>query len=97
MLAGDMTRTSYDENNLADKAVSFKCLDYQGVSEVSNTFPTNNCPDGLRAQVVFPSCWDGVNLDSDDHKSHMSYPLGTNADSGDCPDTHPIKVNKNTI
>ena len=22
----------------------------------------------------FPQCWDGVNLDSPDHKSHMAYP-----------------------
>ena len=34
-----------------------------------------------------PGCWDGVNLDSSDHKSHMAYPDGV--DNGQCPPTHP--------
>ena len=50
-------------------------------------FSNTRCPDGLRAQVFFPSCWDGVNLDSPDHKSHMAYPDGI--DNGRCPSTHP--------
>lgn len=45
----------------------------------------------MRAQVFFPSCWDGKNLDSDDHKSHMSYPIGAYND-GYCPDTHPVHL-----
>jgi len=50
-------------------------------------FANTNCPNGLRAQVFFPACWDGVNLDSPDHKSHMAYPDGI--DSGQCPSSHP--------
>lgn len=42
---------------------------------------------GLRLQVFFPSCWNGKDLDSPDHKSHMAYPDGVN--SGKCPPTHP--------
>jgi hypothetical protein len=42
---------------------------------------------GLRAQIIMPSCWDGKNLDSPDHKSHVAYPDGT--DNGKCPSTHP--------
>lgn len=45
----------------------------------------------MRAQVYFPSCWDGVNLDSEDHKSHMSYQI-QNYNSGDCPDSHPVQL-----
>ena len=45
----------------------------------------------MRAQVFFPSCWDGVNLDSPDHKSHMAYPI-QNFNSGDCPSTHPVHL-----
>lgn len=33
---------------------------------------------------------DGVNLDSADHNSHMSYPKDGNYDSGRCPSTHPV-------
>lgn len=92
MLAGSPARTTFNASNQADNAVSFVCLDYSGTSNQTTVFPETNCPDGLRSQVVFPSCWDGVNVDSDDHKSHMSYPLGSAPDSGDCPDTHPVKV-----
>lgn len=45
----------------------------------------------MRAEVFFPSCWDGKNLDSPDHKSHMAYPI-QNFNSGDCPDTHPVHL-----
>lgn len=41
----------------------------------------------LRLHVVFPDCWDGINLDSEDHKSHMSY-----SDGGRCDDDHPVPV-----
>lgn len=58
-----------------------------------NAFPTNQtCPNGLRAQIVFPSCWNGHDLDSADHQSHMSYPAGGFPDSGDCPPEFPVKV-----
>ena len=35
------------------------------------------CPPGdlLEFRVVFPQCWDGVNLTSEDQRSHMSYPI----------------------
>jgi hypothetical protein len=36
-------------------------------------------------------CWDGVNLDSKDHKSHMSHPVSA-PNGGDCPSTHPVRV-----
>ncbi len=37
--------------------------------------------------ITFPQCWDGVNLDSPDHISHMSNPT-----AGRCPATHPVPV-----
>jgi hypothetical protein len=48
-----------------------------------------NCASGnaVYAGVDFPQCWDGVNLDSPDHKSHMAYPS-----NGSCPATHPVPV-----
>jgi hypothetical protein len=42
--------------------------------------------------VEFPQCWDGVNLDSPDHKSHMAYGTGAG-----CPSTHPIALPAITI
>ena len=43
----------------------------------TGVIPTN-CPAGnyIQMTVAFPQCWDGVHLDSPDHKSHMAYGLG---------------------
>lgn len=42
--------------------------------------------DTVEALLSFPNCWDGKNLDSPDHKSHMAY------SSGSCPATHPVRI-----
>lgn len=59
-------------------------------------FPKEPCPGGIRAVLTFPTCWDGVNLDPPDHKSHVAYPISGNTDmtpdGGTCPDTHPVKI-----
>ena len=51
------------------------------------------CPGGpsqsLHASIEFPSCWDGRQLDSADHRSHMVY---ANVDSGACPADHPVSL-----
>jgi hypothetical protein len=55
--------------------------------------PSTPCPGGVRAIVIFPSCWDGVSLDSPDHKSHVAYTPGLEALAGDkCPQTHPVRI-----
>jgi hypothetical protein len=43
--------------------------------------------DKLVMVVEFPQCWDGKNLDSADHASHMSHTV-----SGKCPSTHPVPI-----
>ena len=35
-------------------------------------FPATSC-DELELSMLMPSCWDGVNLDSADHRAHMAY------------------------
>ncbi|KAI5916968.1 hypothetical protein F4810DRAFT_716924 [Camillea tinctor] len=55
--------------------------------------PNKACPGGIRTTIRFPTCWDGKNLDSTDHMSHVSYPAsGTFESNGDCPATHPVKL-----
>jgi hypothetical protein len=55
-----------------------------------------NCEAGheLRTHLTFPQCWDGINLDSPDHKSHMAYPVqfwnGDAQRQYRCPATHPV-------
>lgn len=48
-----------------------------------------DCPAGshLVMRVHFPDCWNGRDLDSADHRSHMAYAV-----RGACPDDHPVPV-----
>ncbi|WP_432199766.1 DUF1996 domain-containing protein [Erythrobacter sp. W53] len=54
-----------------------------------------NCPSGARigALLTAPDCWDGEQLDSVDHRSHMSYEV-RNSTTGvaSCPASHPYRV-----
>jgi Domain of unknown function (DUF1996) len=62
-----------------------------------------HCPPGswLHFTISFPRCWDGVNLDSADHRSHVAGPVydPSRADPGfqpyenlSCPDSHPVAL-----
>jgi hypothetical protein len=96
MVAGSPNRRTYDASNFEDQAVSFVCLDYYNdhtgdpAWEQRNSFFEHNCPDGMRAQVFMPQCWDGINLYKSD-QSHMAYPVDT-FQGGNCPDTHPVHI-----
>ncbi|WP_371478670.1 DUF1996 domain-containing protein [Kitasatospora sp. NBC_00315] len=48
-----------------------------------------DCPGGGQVNVRFqaPSCWNGLYLDTPDHKSHMAYPV-----NGSCPADHPVAL-----
>lgn len=64
--------------------------------EFLTQFPTKAAPQGwLTTRLFFPSCGlASQDLDSDDHFSHMAYPVhGGNywaSNARQCPDTHPI-------
>ncbi|KAF5327727.1 hypothetical protein D9619_004538 [Psilocybe cf. subviscida] len=85
MLSGDPTLRTYNESSHAQQAVTFLCLDFNGVSTKYNMLPPISCPSGIRAQINFPSCWDGKNVDSPDHKSHVAF-LSGGPDTGTCSD-----------
>ncbi|KAF1970841.1 WSC-domain-containing protein [Bimuria novae-zelandiae CBS 107.79] len=86
MLTGNMWKRNFT-GGLDAKAVSFNCV---GVNQPeTNAMPNYSCPHGLRAQIFFPICWNGQDLDSPDHRSHMSYFNGTEYNTGVCPSTHP--------
>lgn len=47
-------------------------------------------------RLMVSRCWDGVNLDSPNHRDHIAHPIGGPVlfpvVSGKCPDSHPVKV-----
>jgi hypothetical protein len=42
--------------------------------------------------INFPDCWDGVNVDSVDHKSHMAYSVRQRSGGRACPASHSTPV-----
>ncbi|KAL2156628.1 hypothetical protein VTH82DRAFT_1373 [Thermothelomyces myriococcoides] len=59
----------------------------------TKAFPSRTCGGGWRVTVTFPTCWDGQNVDTPDHKSHVTYPAsGTFESGGPCPASHPVKI-----
>jgi hypothetical protein len=90
MVAGNPDLRTYNASDLAQQAIQMTCIEGTQADPKAHLPPTN-CPWGLRAEITFPGCWDGVNLDSPDHKSHVSYPVNM-PDNGPCPDSHPVHI-----
>jgi uncharacterized protein DUF1996/F5/8 type C domain-containing protein len=84
IVAGNAKATGPDDNTIS----RWSCL---GAGDVGSSHDFVTCPPGsmLESYLDFPHCWDGKNLDSADHKSHMAYPVN-NA----CPADHPVVVPK---
>ena len=77
MIAGDAKATAAQVRRIT----FWNCGVLGGVRASSEV---QSCPNarrnGLRLHVTFPSCWDGRNLDSASHQSHVAYPV-----AGRCP------------
>lgn len=59
-----------DESLFEHQAMQHVCLNADS-SDDSYSLPKQSCL-RMRAETFFPSCWDGVNLDSVNHSSHVS-------------------------
>ncbi|MEU6858953.1 DUF1996 domain-containing protein [Glycomyces sp. NPDC046736] len=83
-VAGDMLATPEEFANAPGSVEGYECGE-----DFFNWEIPDYCPDysWLNIRYQAPSCWDGVNLDSADHKSHMAYPV-----NGSCTSTHPVAV-----
>ncbi|KAF2403118.1 hypothetical protein EJ06DRAFT_320608 [Trichodelitschia bisporula] len=49
-----------------------------------------NCPDGVRAELVFPGCWNGKDLTAVGGKSHVAY--SSLIINGICPEDFPVRI-----
>jgi hypothetical protein len=82
MISGNMNATAPGGGYL------YWCVAPGGASTGSGpSIPVCAVGSKLNGFITFPQCWDGVNLDSTDHKSHMAEPSG-----GLCPASHPVKL-----
>ena len=92
MLAGDPMSKKNNRISICHRCLGngegFAPCDSKDTGEL----PTKYCPSGIRATIIFPSCWDGVNLDSPDHKSHVAYSNSGGLGSTNCPSTHPVAI-----
>ncbi|MEO5833531.1 MAG: DUF1996 domain-containing protein [Nakamurella sp.] len=72
----------------------FHCREEGSGPTVSKQALPPTCPAGslFEASVQFPNCWDGVHLDSSDHRSHMSY-----AKDYKCDAAHPVMIPQVTM
>ena len=96
MLSGNSLKRSYDTSTLtyldtrpvADR-VSFRCIDANNDLNETHYMNDTDCVNGLRAQLNFQSCWDGVNLylENSHHVAYLS-----EIDNGVCPPDHPIQL-----
>ena len=93
MFIGDITARS-KEDALRFRQLTYTCMQNSGTRAPETLeFPKTPCTYGIMANVRFPTCWDGVNLDSPDHMAHMAYPEnGTFESQGPCPSSHPVRM-----
>ncbi|KAJ4233264.1 hypothetical protein FSOLCH5_010121 [Fusarium solani] len=88
-----------DQDTLAQRALGFNCLNYAREPEGTlyrhympdKQYLDANCKDGLRLEIMFPSCWKGGDaLDSANHKDHVAFP--DLVMTGTCPDGYPVRL-----
>ena len=90
MIAGrPATATEADPNPAYLRHLSWRCTYDQRGNGTDTTPGMQQCSPGswVTMGVGFPQCWDGRNLDSPDHRSHMAYPDGSG-----CPASHPVAL-----
>jgi hypothetical protein len=90
MIAGQKDRTTFNPGVQSNVAIRFNSGGHTGVHRIPEVVDQT-----LLAAVRFPSCWDGDNIDSKDHQSHVAYPdpaLRGNTEGGMCPKSHPYAL-----
>ncbi|KAE8448341.1 hypothetical protein EG329_009585 [Mollisiaceae sp. DMI_Dod_QoI] len=93
MTVGSPTSNSTDGTNHV--GLTYQCLTtlIDRGPEMED-FPTRPCVGGVFVSHHFPACWDGKNLDSPDHQSHMFNTMvrGGFDNAPPCPASHPVRM-----
>ena len=108
MIAGEPMNAGYSQGTQTNAGVTrelqtrrYDCLIPASIRPPNGTILngadlqfSEPCPNGseIWQLVFFPTCWDGVNLDSPDHKSHMAYVVDVPNNQQLCPPTHPLII-----
>lgn len=89
----DWTGVYQSQAFLRQAAIGFNCLNYAATPEGSlyrhflpdKAYLDANCLDGVRFELMFPSCWNrSAGLTSHDKKSHVAFP--SEVMTGNCPE-----------
>ncbi|KAL2270793.1 hypothetical protein VTJ83DRAFT_164 [Remersonia thermophila] len=93
MFIGDATASNREQVRRY-RQLTYTCMENWGSRAPESVgFPKGPCKLGIMANHRFPTCWDGVNLDSPNHQDHVAYPeSGTFESGGKCPPTHPVRL-----
>lgn len=85
LIAGDQTATEPQEGDAAGWVCGSR-------TRLADDPP--ECPGGapLHLVLTFQDCWDGQNVDSRDHKSHVAYSV-----DGRCPASHAVHIPQITV
>jgi hypothetical protein len=91
IVAGNARATERDPSPWYDRHVSWSCADDSTGGKPPADAEMVPCDRNrfVVMAVEFPQCWDGVNLDSADHQSHMAY---ADDEAGGCPASHPVPL-----
>jgi hypothetical protein len=68
----------------------FQC----GTGPYSGTIP-RGCTTEVKMELSFPNCWDGINLDSPDHRSHVRH--SRQFAGNKCGASHPVQLPEITL
>ncbi len=88
MITGDSGATAAQPATITD----WTCLPKPAAATAPGQVPTCDAASHLLLRVSFPDCWDGVNLDSPDHRSHMAVSERAADGLRHCPPAHPTAV-----
>ncbi|CAA7262735.1 unnamed protein product [Cyclocybe aegerita] len=111
MIVGNpmIRQKNVDPNSFEARSLTFRCFGanfqsdpqwlHPGTGPLDTIdLPKGACAGGIRSNIFFPSCWDGVNIDTPDHASHVAWPTGAIPRdglfwmAGGCPASHPIRL-----